>query len=146
MTEAALASLARGQLVGLDETRRLERHDHKLGDAVRALDFVSLGGIGVHKYDSYLATVSGVDQTRRVEARYAVAKCQTTAGDHEARRPGRQSEGNAGRNESSPAACFQRYVATRQEVEAGVTLSCMARRRQAFVKKPHRNFDHNDAP
>src|ERR1039457_1837627 len=72
VTETSLATFARREARNRHETGLLHSTDHQLGDPVSAVNLVGRAGIRVHKYDRDLASVTRVDQARRVEASDAV--------------------------------------------------------------------------
>ena len=101
---------------------RLRGDDHELRDPVAAVHEVRLVRVGVDEQDLQLAVVLGVDEPRRVEAGDAVAERQPRAGQDEPAVPGRDRDGDAGRDEGAPAAGPEADVLACREVVAGVVV------------------------
>jgi hypothetical protein len=79
VAEAAYATFALLEAVDNNKARGLDRTDHQLSDPVPSAHLVSAGGISIDEDHCDLASVTRVYQSRRVQARDAMAGRKPTA-------------------------------------------------------------------
>ena len=78
--EPGLAARRLPQVVALHQRRRLVAHDHQLGDPLAGRDRERLVAVGVQQQHPHLAAVARVDETGRVDKRYAVPRARPERG------------------------------------------------------------------
>jgi hypothetical protein len=146
MTETSRATFARAETVHRHETGLLDPTDHQLGDPISAADLVRRSGVRVHKYDHNLATVTRVDQARRVEASDSVAGRETASRQHEAGIALGNLERDPCRDRRTPTAWSESRVEPRDQVATRVAGPRVARCRKVLVETNQWNLEHDSAP
>jgi oligoribonuclease len=141
---AKTAKAARGlrQLLGGDERGPLDGLDDQLRDAVAAMNFVLGSRVEVHQAHPELVAVPGVDQSRCIEDRHAVAQGEPATRLHKPGVAVRDSDRDTGRNERPPASRREDGALPRHQIRASVAVMGVNRQRQVGIQLPYVYFNH----
>ena len=142
MAETAAPALGLPELRYGDERDRLDALHHQLSNPVAPSDFEVEVGIGVQEDYFQLTTVSAVDQTGRVDQRYAVAVGEAAAGQDEPGETLGQRDGDARRDRRAPSPGWNCRSAPRVKVYPRVAGLGTARKRQVRIEPGYLDVEH----
>lgn len=117
LSRAAKPAFAARRVIQFIDARQLyffDPLDHKLGDAVAALDVKRFAFVRVDHYDRHLAAITGIDKPRRVYERNSMSRCETASWQNKSSVPTGDGYGDAGGNQRSLAGLEYVVNAARQ--------------------------------
>ena len=139
--EAASAARCLIQLVDPHQRHFFHSLNHELGNPITALDVKWFKLIGVDHDDGHLASISRINEPRRVHQRDSVTRSQPASGQYESGVTEWYSDGDSGRNHCALAG-FEHEINAACQVETRIAFVLITRHWQIRVEKFDLKFYH----